>query len=271
VRAILAKRSSIVLLFAFVLAPATAAAEDRGASLPDASYLWDGGAIPFIWGALGARLALDHYATPRSSPLMFSPAEGGAASPAWQVPGWTVSVGAGVLAGTLVIGGDDSRWYHAKGVAESLVTGSAITAALKLTFGRHRPDWAPSTDLDEDRRSFPSGHSTQAFAIATYATAYLRRHVFNAYRDGDRFPAYEIATYVLLYGGATGVAAERVFHHQHHVTDVLAGAALGTTTSLLFFRYQERRYRTGKHGEIMPYVTPMASAKGASVSFGWQW
>ena len=29
--------------------------------LPDVNYLWDGGALPFIWGAIAGRLVLELY------------------------------------------------------------------------------------------------------------------------------------------------------------------------------------------------------------------
>jgi membrane-associated phospholipid phosphatase len=263
------RRAVVILTVAFGLEPSRAAADD---ALPEPSYLWDGGAIPFIWGALGARLTIDHYATPRRTPLMFSAEEGGEPAPAWEVPGWIVTAGGGVLAGAMLAGGDRSRWYHVKGLAQSLSTGVTLTAALKVSLGRHRPAWDPATDRDADRRSFPSGHTTQAFAIATYASAYLRRHVFDASRTGGEWPAYELVTYAALYVGAAAVAAERVIHNQHHVSDVVAGAALGTATSLLFFRYQERRYRDGTRTEHDPYVVPAISAEGgAGVRVGWHW
>jgi len=240
-------------------------------TVPQLSYLWDGGAIPFVWGSIGAWVALDGYTPPRTTPLMFSADEGGAQAPSWQVPGWTVCASGGVLGAAMVLGGDDSRWYHAKGLAESMLTSAAAAGALKVTFGRHRPQWDSETNRDADRRSFPSGHATEAFAIATYASGYLRLHVFDAYREPGTWPIYELATYALLYGGATAIAAERVAHYQHHLSDVAAGAALGTASSALFFLYQERRYRNSAAREIGPQVWPTITAERASVNLGWTW
>src|SRR5215210_7833798 len=99
------------------------AEEERSTSTPGASYLWDGGAVPFVWGALAARLAVDHYDSPRQSPLLFDSGEGGAPRSNWETPGWGVTALGGVAMGGMLVGGGDSRWYHAKGLAESLSTG----------------------------------------------------------------------------------------------------------------------------------------------------
>ncbi len=55
-----------------------------------------------------------------------------------------------------------------------------------------------------------------------------------------------MAAYAGLAGGATLIAAERVLHHRHHLSDVLVGAALGTLGASGFFLYQERRYHAAR-------------------------
>jgi hypothetical protein len=114
-------RCSIAL--AIVLASSSSSYADDERPLPDVSYLVDGGALPFIWGALGLRIALDRSMEPRSTPLMFSATDGGAPRPRWEIPGWSVTASAGVLGGAILLGGDDSRLYHIKGLAETLSTG----------------------------------------------------------------------------------------------------------------------------------------------------
>lgn len=248
--------------------PATAAPDDP----PSVSYLWSDGAIPFVWGALGLRLAVDHYVAPRDTPLLFSASEGGAANYPWEVPGWTVSLTAGVVGALMVSGKDPAKWHHVKGLAESLSTGALITGVLKPAFGRHRPGWDPVTDTQGDRRSFPSGHATQAFAIATYTALYLRGHTFARFRDGDEWPAYEIAAYAGLAAAASAVSAERVWHNRHHVSDVVAGGVLGTLSSAAFYYYQEhnvRDHRRRERSQLM--VLPMldGEASGLSLAGGW--
>jgi hypothetical protein len=62
-----------------------------------------------------------------------------------------------------------------------------------------------------------------------------------------------------------------VAHNQHHVSDVLAGAALGTAGSWLFFAYQERRYNSHRAREVRRAVTPLVGAHIAGVQLGWAW
>jgi membrane-associated phospholipid phosphatase len=78
-----------------------------------------------------------------------------------------------------------------------------VEFAIKHLVGRPRPD----TVLDVD--SFPSGHATSVFAVAT---------VFAAFYPRLRWPLYALAA---------AVAAGRVYLQRHYVSDVLAGAIIG--------------------------------------------
>ncbi|HEY4183342.1 MAG TPA: phosphatase PAP2 family protein [Kofleriaceae bacterium] len=240
----------------------------------DLSYLWDGGAVPFIWAPMLGRVAIDRYWKPDDEPLLFSATEGGAAKSSWEVPGAAVT-GLGIGVGFAMIAtGDESRFYHAKGMAETLMTGALLTGVLKLSFSRHRPDWTPETDKGGELMSFPSGHSTQGFAIATYAGLFLHDHVFAKYRGDRVLPWYEGLSYVGLAAGASAIGAERILHNRHHLSDVAAGAALGTTTSLLFYWYQERRFQDHHRSSerikdlaITPSVTNESTTVGLSFRF----
>lgn len=249
--------------------------ESKSSSTFDPSYLIDGGALPFFWGALAGRLALDKYASPRESPRFFSNDEGGAPRASWEIPGYAIS-GVGVSLGVAMLAtGDSSRMYHVKGLGEALMTGVTVTGAIKVLVGRHRPDWvSDGVKNDSSRRSFPSGHSTQAFAIATYSILFLRQHVFDKHRGNSRLPWWEGATYAGIALGATALAGERVLHNRHHLSDVVIGGALGTATSTLFYMYQERRYRNHarkeeatKEARDSLQIAPSISAGGASVGF----
>ena len=78
----------------------------------------------------------------------------------------------------------------------------ALTYSIKFSVGRSRPDGGGF--------SFPSGHTTSAFASATV----LQRHF--GWKVG--VPAYAAAGYV---------AASRVQGKRHYLSDVMFGAALG--------------------------------------------
>jgi membrane-associated phospholipid phosphatase len=99
----------------------------------------------------------------------------------------------------------------------------AATELLKVGVHRSRPALyradAPAAAGNADSRlSFPSGHTSLAFATATaYTTLALRQHLPHAGRNA-----------VLLYAAATAVGALRVAGGKHFPTDVLAGAALGS-------------------------------------------
>ena len=235
------------------------------------SYLWDGGAIPFIWAPLAGRIALDVYATPRETPLVFN-SEGGAEKADWQIPGWAITSLGGVSAVGMIASGDRSRFYHVKGLAQSLSTGVLVTGLIKVAVGRHRPDWSEDSNTSGSRRSFPSGHATQAYAIATYTTLYLRGHVFAKHR-GDRFlPWYEAATYGGIAVAATALAGERVWHNRHHTSDVIIGGLLGTATSTLFYLYQDGRYDDHElERRKQLTIMPAANGDGASVGLSCVW
>lgn len=226
--------------------------------LPGISYLWDGGALPLIWGALAAQVALDRWVVARSTPLGFDPRGGGAAPSAWEVPSWTLTLGGAVVGATFVVGSDEARWYHLKGLAESLAVGGLVTNVLKKSFGRHRPDWTAAATDPNERQSFPSGHATTAFAIATYTALYLHGHVFGHARPAGGVPWWEAAAYAGLFTGAAVLAGERVYHHRHYVSDVVVGSLLGAAESTAAYLYQEARAR--RRGlTIAPVVTPEAT------------
>ncbi|RTR39871.1 phosphatase PAP2 family protein [Shewanella canadensis] len=81
---------------------------------------------------------------------------------------------------------------------------------LKYAIDKERPD---GSDMD----SFPSGHTADTFAAATF--------VQQRYGWEWAIPAYVGAAYV----GYTRVASD-----QHHVEDVLVGAAIGVLSGLYF-------------------------------------
>lgn len=106
--------------------------------------------------------------------------------------------------------------------ASALVAGGA-TVVAKLVAGRERPYVAlgiePRRDvrrLDPDA-SFPSGHASMTFALATSASL----------SAGRWYVTVPAVTY------ASAVALARVWHGVHYPMDVVAGAALGAGSALL--------------------------------------
>ncbi len=113
------------------------------------------------------------------------------------------------------------------------IVGSALTQGLKIAIDRQRPDGG--------RFSFPSGHSSGAFATATV----IQRHF--GWRVG--VPAYALATYV---------AGSRLQENRHFMSDVVFGAAIGIVSA---------RAVTVGHGRATFAVAPFAARGGGGISF----
>ena|GEM_PF-6829809 len=206
--------------------------------------LYDGGALPFVWGSL-AVAAVAHFGfEPAARPRLFDPAEGGEplrgeTVPSYVVAGYSAALGLALLPSA-------TRRYHFKGYVEALATVSAITEVIKVTFGRHRPYYNDPTDL-EQRRSFFSEHASLTFAANTYLLLYLHDHVFSHWRpQGSTFAWWELGPDAAVAAGSAWVAWTRVRDHRHHPSDVITGAVFGTACSAIFYEWQQHRYRQRK-------------------------
>jgi len=97
--------------------------------------------------------------------------------------------------------------------AEALVNSLIVETALKGITQRARPmTGRERSEFFDGGNSFPSGHSTQAWAVATV--------IANEYRDR---PAVQIAAY----GAATAVSVARFTGQKHYLSDVVVGSAVG--------------------------------------------
>ena len=114
-------------------------------------------------------------------------------------------------------GDEITPWLSAKAKGLAVEGGAVaatqgLTGLLKSVTDRQRPD-------ESNDKSFPSGHSSSAFAYATLANRNLRSIDLP---EGVR-PVLQAGNTVL----AGGVAWARVEGHRHYPSDVLFGAALG--------------------------------------------
>ncbi|AUC77310.1 phosphatase PAP2 family protein [Olleya sp. Bg11-27] len=117
------------------------------------------------------------------------------------------------LATSFIIGDKKGAWQFTKGL---LLTGG-VTYGLKYSINKQRPDMS-------NENSFPSGHTSIVFHSAGYIH---RRYGF----------IYAIPSYV--FAGFT--AASRIDSNKHDILDVIAGAAIGLGSNLLFTtEYQEK-------------------------------
>lgn len=153
-------------------------------------------------------------------------------------PGTLIASGAFYVAGRVA----KNRNLATDGEAalEAAAVGGVMTFLVKGIAGRARPlvDSTRADDFalfrgfhaDDLYRSFPSGHTTVAFAFATaLATRLSHRHDAAASWAGPA--AFTLATF-------TGVS--RIFYHDHWFSDCLAGAAIGTVSGLAVARWHER-------------------------------
>ena len=127
----------------------------------------------------------------------------------------------------------DFGWH----TTEAALVGATITEVLKGAIGRSRPYVSADTNPNDfrfgagfnssARQSFPSGHTTIAFAAAAAATSEIHR----------LWPRYTWVAGPLLYGSATVVGLARMYENQHWASDVVLGAGIGTFAGLKTVRY----------------------------------
>ncbi len=135
---------------------------------------------------------------------------------------------AAIGAGAALVKGDYKGLLQ---LGESLAVSVAVSYALKYTVKKERPDGS-------DKHAFPSNHTGFSFAGATF----LQK------RYGWKWgvPAYLVSGYV---------AWGRVYAKRHDVWDVLAGAAIGVGSGLLFTTPFAREHDM----VVSPTVTPDGS------------
>ena len=121
-------------------------------------------------------------------------------------------------------------------IAAGVATSAAACGVLKLACGRLRPDEAPGDPDDfvpfSGHDSFPSGHTTVAFAAA----AGIDRETTSAWVPWVVYPI------------ASLVGWSRIHDDKHWTSDVVAGAALGiwtTNQTQDFIRRHEATHRLG--------------------------
>jgi membrane-associated phospholipid phosphatase len=142
-----------------------------------------------------------------------------------------ISLPAAALAMTVAKGDKDGAIQF----GEALVSTAAVTYGLQYTVHSEGPDG--------EEHSFPSGHTSIAFAGASF----IQQRYGWAYGG----PAYFAAALV----GASRIASDK-----HHVVDVLAGAGIGIGANLIFTKKYEKNALT---------ITPLPLDKGAGILLGY--
>lgn len=129
-----------------------------------------------------------------------------------------------------------------------LVKSEMIMAALvfstKSLTNVARPD-------NSDHFSFPSGHTAQAFATATFMSK----------EYGDQSVWYSVGAYSM----ATAVGAFRILNNRHWVSDVMTGAGIGILSTNL--AYLTHRYKWKNKNSDLTIIPTYAKGPGLYVAY----
>ena len=170
---------------------------------------------------------------------------------------WGPRVSVGLWAGGLIFHDSNVTNMGREAIEASVLSSIATDLFLKRTFGRERPFesngetvFRPGSKHD----SFPSGHSTQAFAIASVVAA--RAH-------GWVIPA-------VAYTAATLVAFDRVNTRVHFASDVYAGAIVGMFTGRMIVHRHQKQEAADKGEKVKTTsfdVVPIRHGLSARILF----
>jgi hypothetical protein len=105
-------------------------------------------------------------------------------------------------------------------LAKSQLLNMALTFPIKKLTHVIRPD-------NSNDKSFPSGHTSHAFAAATFmAKEFKHKSIW-----------YGVGAYTI----ATGVGVLRIMNNRHWVSDVIAGAGIGIlSTNIVYLTHQNK-------------------------------
>jgi membrane-associated phospholipid phosphatase len=123
---------------------------------------------------------------------------------------------------------------------QAVIVNGIYTEIFKKAVSRTRPDGS-------DKLSFPSGHASSAFALATVA----QKH-------------YGWKVGVPSYLAASAIGFSRIERDKHYLSDVLAGATLGVIAGRTVVRTNGEP--VGRRRSLA--LTPMTDAQGTGVGVG---
>ncbi len=106
---------------------------------------------------------------------------------------------------------------------DAAIVNFAYTEVIKVAVGRERPN-------GQDNQSFPSGHTSNAFALAAIA---------------ERHYGWKLGVPAYLLAGVVGVS--RIQQDKHYLSDVVAGATLGYIVGRTVVRVNSRPLEEAVH------------------------
>ena len=232
--------ATAAVLLAFALCPRTALAQADTIGSPRALFTYRdavlAGGVALV--TLAARPFDDHYA----ARLQDSSTQANRKLQGLATFVRTVATpGSYVIGGTMYVAGRLSKderladlgWHG----TEALIVGELVAGVIKGTAGRQRPHVRPRDPNSfqlfrgfghEDKyRSFPSGHTTSAFAAAAAVSSETSRW----------WPNTRWIIGPAMFTGAALTGVSRMYNNRHWASDVLIGAGIGTFAGLKVVRY----------------------------------
>lgn len=126
-------------------------------------------------------------------------------------------------------------------LAESYFYSMSVTTIIKFSLGRARPKtgldaftYHPFNLQGYDHTSFPSAHAAGAFSLSTVLSAHMKSDILKG--------IIYIPAFITMYS--------RMYHNQHWLSDVFAGAFIGYWMGAYFTNLHE------KQKELEPNLPP---------------
>jgi membrane-associated phospholipid phosphatase len=141
---------------------------------------------------------------------------------------------------------------------QALIDADIVSSLLKVAVQRERPlAGAGGGDFEDGGSDFPSGHATQAWAIASVVAHEYRNHKWVPF---------------VAYSYAAAVSASRVAARDHFPTDVFVGSALGYFIGRFVVNTNEEHmgHFRSRHAWTRPLITPYSDgSQSAALSLRW--
>ena len=203
-----------------------------------------------------ALLAADHRV---SQNLPFSGPSANAGTDISRIGQWyTVFPAAGLLYGAGYFAHDSKLRETGLLSLQALADSDIVVNVMKVAARRQRPrDGDGGGHFEKGGSSFPSGHSTQAWALASVI----------AHEYGDRLWVPFAA-----YGYAAAVSVSRVLAQEHFTSDVFVGGAIGFFVGRYVVHTQRLHEGHGKAIKAslpLPMISTSFSAQAKTLTLVW--
>ncbi len=212
----------------------------------------------FAGAGTAVLLAVDHRA---SQALPFSGTSVAFGNNASRIGQWyTVFPAAGALYAAGLINGNEKLAETGALSLQALVGADITVNVMKVVARRQRPgDGDHGGHFEKGGSSFPSGHSTQAWALASVIA--------------DEYGDHRWVPYV-SYGYASLVSVSRLLAQAHFTSDVFVGGAIGFFIGRYVVQTQ-REHRLHPHSTharlFAPTVMPSFSPDSKTIALAWNY